>query len=766
MSAPESSQMQYETIAKKLKISGIVQGVGFRPYVYQQALLHEVTGEVANTPSGVFIHVEGKVKNVDSFCRNLSSDIPRMAYLTDIAQFSDKVLGFQNFSIRPSTSGLNHSALISPDISVCDECLREMLDPLDRRHGYPFINCTNCGPRYTIIESIPYDRPMTSMKSFVMCKKCQEEYDDPKNRRFHAQPNACSDCGPSVHLFDSSGIQIECKNHIAQAALFLKQGKIIAIKGLGGFHLCADALNSQAVTKLRRRKYREEKPFAVMALNLEAVDEFAVVSSEEKELLVSYRRPVVLLKKKDPFLLSPEVSPGNALIGVMLPYTPIHYLLLAHGFKALVMTSANISKEPIVIDNSQAFERLSGIADFFLTHDRDIYLRCDDSVVRYDSGALRLVRRSRGFSPVPVFLRKDILQVLGCGAELKNTVCLTKGSQAFLSQHIGDLENPDAYDYFQMTIEHMKKILNITPGLLACDLHPDYLSTRYALEQNDIDIVQVQHHHAHIVSCMAENNIEGNVIGLAFDGTGFGKDGAIWGGEFLIADEKKYSRTGHLSYMSLPGGAAAIKEPWRMAVSYLHEVFGDEMLDLNIPVIREIEDKRLFFIRDMLIKRINCPKTSSMGRFFDAVAAITGIRYTVSYEGQAAVELEMLADCSVTDCYPFDLTSDGIYQIMPHAIIHGLVEDIEKKVAPSVVSAKFHNTVISMSESLCLVIRKETDINRVALSGGVFQNSYLLNGIIKELVKNRFEVFSHRNVPSNDGGISLGQAVCAASLNS
>ncbi len=760
--------MQDEIIARKLKISGIVQGVGFRPYVYKQALLHGLKGEVANTPSGVFIHVEGKARNIDSFCRNLYSDIPRLAYLTDIDQFSDKVLGFQNFSIVSSVCGQNHSALISPDVAVCDECIREMLDPLDRRHGYPFINCTNCGPRYTIMESIPYDRPNTSMKSFIMCKKCQQEYDDPKNRRFHAQPNACSDCGPSVSLYDSSGICIECKDSIGQAALFLLQGKIIAIKGLGGFHLCADASNSEAVTNLRRRKHREEKPFAVMALNIEAIEKFAVVTGQEKELLASYRRPVVLLKKKDHCLISPEVSPGNSCIGAMLPYTPIHYLLLVHGFEALVMTSANISKEPIVIDNNEAFDKLAGIADFFLTHDRDIYLRCDDSVLRHDAGAIRLIRRSRGFSPFPVFLRKELPQVLGCGAELKNTICLTKGSLAFVSQHIGDLDNLAAYDFFQMTIEHMKKILNITPRTLACDLHPDYLSTRYAMEQNDISILQVQHHHAHIVSCMAENNIEGKVIGLAFDGTGLGKDGAIWGGEFLIADENMYSRSGHLSHMPLPGGAAAIREPWRMAISYLYKVFGEEMLDLDIQVIREIEDNRLFFIRNMLIKRINCPETSSMGRFFDAVAAIIGIRYKVNYEGQAAVELEKLADNSVTDCYQYDVTSDvdEIHQILPHAIIHGVIKDIEKKVAASVISAKFHNTVISMSKDLCLVIRKETDINRVALSGGVFQNSYLLNGIIRELVKNSFEVFSHRFVPCNDGGISLGQAVCAASLNS
>ncbi len=452
----------------------------------------------------------------------------------------------------------------------------------------------------------------------------------------------------------------------------------------------------------------------------------------------------------------------------MLPYTPLHYLLMDQGFTALVMTSGNMSEEPIAIDNADAFARLSGMADYFLIHDRQIYLRSDDSLVRHAAGADRAIRRSRGVVPMPVFLRRPLQPVLACGAELKNTVCLISGNRAFLSQHIGDLENLVTYDFFRMTIEHMKRILDIEPQLLACDLHPDYLSTRYALEaqQSGMDLVLVQHHHAHIVSCMAENRIQGKLIGLAFDGTGYGADGAIWGGEFLIADETSFDRAGHLAYVPLPGGAAAIREPWRMAASYLHSVFGENMLDLDLPLFREIEMKKLVFVQDMMAKGVNCPRTSSMGRLFDAVAAMIGIRYTVAYEGQAAIELEMLADDGENESYPFEWQAEDGYQILPHPIIQGVVRDIENSVSPAVISARFHQTVIRMSVALCRVIRQDTGLNRVALSGGAFQNVILLNGLIREFSADRFEVFSHTLVPANDGGISLGQAVFAASVKS
>ena len=757
----------YEIVARKLNVNGIVQGVGFRPHIYQLARSHQLTGDIANTASGVSIHIEGSRENIERFCRNLPSDLPPLAHITDIVQAPDLVRELEDFSILPSTAGLMRSTLISPDVSVCKDCLKELFDPEDRRFGYPFINCTNCGPRYTIIDDIPYDRCHTSMKHFAMCGPCQSEYDDPENRRFHAQPNACPVCGPRATLHGPDGARISCDNPVAQAAIFLKQGKILAIKGLGGFHLSVDARNTDAVAQLRQRKHREEKPLAVMSLSLERILEYALVSPEEKALLVSFRRPIVLLRKKEPWLLADAVSPANAFIGAMLPYTPLHYLLLDQGFSALVMTSGNMSEEPIAIDNDDAFARLSGMADYFLIHDRQIYLRSDDSLVRHVAGADRVIRRSRGTVPVPVFLRRPLQPVLACGAELKNTICLTSGNRAFLSQHIGDLENSATYDFFCMTIAHMKRILDITPQVLACDLHPDYLSTRYALEQQQqagMDLVQVQHHHAHIVSCMAENRIDGMLIGLAFDGTGYGADGAIWGGEFLIADETGFDRAAHLAYVPLPGGAAAIREPWRMAASYLHTVFGENMRDLDIPLLREIDAKKLAFVQDMMVKGINCPRTSSMGRLFDAIAAMIGIRYTVAYEGQAALELEMLADGGQWGSYPFEWRSDGGFQILPHPIIRGVVRDMEKRVSPAVISARFHRTVIDMAAALCRAIRKDSGLHRVALSGGVFQNAILLRGLIRELAADRFAVFSHALVPANDGGICLGQAVCAAGV--
>lgn len=760
--------MPDEIVARRLNVNGIVQGVGFRPHIYQLARSHQLMGEISNTSSGVSIHIEGSRENVDRFCKGFSFDLPPLAYITDIAQTPDTVRGLADFSILPSTAGLMRSTLISPDVSVCDDCLKELFDPADRRFRYPFINCTNCGPRYTIIDDIPYDRCNTSMKHFVMCEPCQSEYDDPQNRRFHAQPNACPVCGPRVTLHGSDGGLISCENPVEQAARYLKQGGILSVKGLGGFHLSVDACNTPAVERLRQRKHREEKPLAVMSPSLEIIQEYACIDSEEKALLNSFRRPIVLLRKKEPCPLSDAVSPRNNTIGVMLPYTPLHYLLLDQGFTALVMTSGNMSEEPIAIDNADAFARLSRMADYFLINDRQIYLRSDDSLVRRAAGADRVIRRSRGTVPVPVFLRRPLQPVLACGAELKNTVCLTSGNRAFLSQHIGDLENSATFDFFRMTIEHMKRILDIKPRLLACDLHPDYLSTRYALEahQAGMDLVQVQHHHAHIVSCMAENRMQGKLIGLAFDGTGYGADGAIWGGEFLIADETSFERAAHLAYVPLPGGAAAIREPWRMAASYLHTVFGENMLDLDLPLLRDIEIKKLAFIQDMMVKDVNCPRTSSLGRLFDAVAAMIGIRYTVAYEGQAALELEMLAADGESVPYPYEWVPEDGYQILPHPIIRGVVRDIENRVSPAVISARFHQTVIRMAAGLCRVIRQDTGLNRVALSGGVFQNALLLNGLIRELSAERFEVFSQALVPANDGGISLGQAVCAASVKS
>jgi len=754
--------MTRDYVAKILNINGIVQGVGFRPFVYQLASKYEIKGKVANTSSGVVIHIEGTKDNIESFCRDLTEKSPPLSHITDTLIHPEPVKGFKDFSIAQSIGQAACSTLISPDVSVCDDCLRELFDSNDRRFQYPFINCTNCGPRYTIISDIPYDRPKTSMKHFKMCKMCRDEYDDPDNRRFHAQPNACEECGPHATLYDNSGKKLDTLNPVEKTAELLKQGYIIAIKGLGGFHLAVDAENDNAVSMLRKRKHREEKPLAIMSCDIEHIRKYAYVQPEEEELLKSFHRPIVILKKKEPNLISKEVSPRNRYFGAMLPYTPLHYLLLSHDFTALVMTSGNMSEEPICIDNEDAFKRLSEIADYFLVHNREIYLRSDDSIVKHTAGHTRFMRRSRGYIPVPVFLNKKVDQILACGGGLKSTVCLTKENNAFISQHIGDLENQATYEFFQLTIKHMKRILDINPRIVAYDLHPDYLSTIYALEQQDVEKVPVQHHHAHIVSCMAENRLDGPVIGLSFDGTGYGIDGSIWGGEILVVEDNEFRRAAHLSYVPMPGAVAAIKEPWRMAVSYLYDVFGKDFAGYNLPLFGQLDDSKVKFIVEMISKKVNSPLTSSLGRFFDGIAAIIGIRNTVFFEGQAAMELEMMSDEKTKGVYNFEWTSEETHRIFLQPIISGVVNDMEMGVSPSTISGKFHNTIIALFSELCEVIRKENGLNRVALSGGVFQNSIILSGLIKGLKQRGFQVITHSLVPTNDGGISLGQAMIAA----
>ncbi len=754
--------MQREYTARRINVEGIVQGVGFRPFIYQLASRHNLKGEVLNTSSGVSIHVEGIERDIDSFCLELKKNNPPLAYITDFFIYPEIIKNHNSFSIAESRPDASRSVLISPDVSICDDCLKELFDTKDRRFRYPFINCTNCGPRYTIIDDIPYDRPNTSMKHFRMCGKCQAEYDDPENRRFHAQPNACHDCGPFLTLCDNNRKRIDCKNPVEATAGLLKQGHIVAIKGLGGFHLAADAENDKAVYMLRKRKLREEKPFAIMSYDIERIKKFAVVEPDEEALISSFRRPIVLLEKKETNPLSCEVSPNNKYFGTMLPYTPLHYLLMRHDFTALVMTSGNRSEEPISIDNEDAFNRFSDIADFYLTHNRDIYLRSDDSIVKRTAGETRFIRRSRGYVPAPVFLNKNMHPVLACGAELKNTVCIARDNKAFLSQHIGDLENLSTLEFFELTIRHMKRILDVDPEIMACDLHPDYLSTKYALSQKNVKVAKVQHHHAHIAGCMAENMVDGPVIGLAFDGTGYGEDGRIWGGEIMITEGSRFTRAAHISYIPMPGSAAAIKEPWRMAASYLHDAFGEDMWGLNIPVLKAITEDKIRFITDMISKKINSPETSSLGRLFDAISAIIGIRNCICFEGQAAMELEMLSDENTTETYDYEwISDDNMYKILTAPIIKGVVSDVHNGVHSSVIGGKFHRTLICLFTELCKIIKKDTDIERVALSGGVFQNSILLSGMANTLEENGFKVYTHKLVPANDGGISLGQAVIA-----
>ncbi len=760
-----NKEMPEGPIARRIQINGIVQGVGFRPFVYRLALRYKLHGVVANTSSGVSIHLEGAQEDFDSFCRGLSQELPPMAMITEISIQPETMRHYGEFSIARSKNETAHSTIISPDISTCENCLSELFDPKDRRHHYPFINCTNCGPRYTIIEGIPYDRPSTAMKHFIMCPQCRDEYDDPSNRRFHAQPNACFACGPKVQLFSHEKREVKVSDPIAESASLLKRGYILAVKGLGGFHLAADAENHDAVRRLREKKRRAEKPFALMSRDVDAVRRFALLNAEEEALLVSPRRPILILPKKEPSTIAEAVSPRNRYFGVMLPYTPLHYLLLDGGFTALVMTSGNMSEEPIVIDNEEAFARLAVVADYFLIHNRAIYQRMDDSIVKQTGGSTGFIRRSRGYVPTPVFLRARIPNILACGGQLKNTVCLTKDNRAYLSQHIGDLEDLSTYEFFQMTVQHLKRLLAIDPEVIAYDLHPDYLSTRYALEQPDVRRFSVQHHHAHVVSCMAENGIDGPVIGLAFDGTGYGTDAKVWGGEILFADTTGFRRAAHLAYVPMPGGSAAIQEPWRMAVSYLFRAFGDEFLELDIPAIKRLDPKRLRVIREMISKRFNAPDTSSLGRLFDGVAALLGIRDRVSFEGQAAMELEMLAKEHVDEIYDYEWIPDDVFKIRCEPIIRGVASDILKGHDPSRISGIFHATLIRLFVDLCGVLSKENGLDRIVLSGGVFQNSILLNGMVKGLEGKGLRVYTHRQVPANDGGLSLGQAVIAASLS-
>ena len=750
------------TAAKRIDVNGIVQGVGFRPFVYNLALQYDLKGEVANTAAGVSILLEGSPEGIQAFETDLTENCPPLAHIVEITARSASVKPYTEFRIVKSRGQARMSTLISPDVSICDDCLRELFDPNDRRYLYPFINCTNCGPRYTIIDDIPYDRPTTSMRHFKMCDACQTEYDDPTNRRFHAQPNACAQCGPHVSLYDNRCKSLNTEDSIKMAAELIHQGQIVAVKGLGGYHLVVDALNSDAVMRLRRRKLREEKPFAIMSPDLESIREYARVRPEEETLLTSVQRPIVLLQKRNPNLISEAVAPGNKYWGVMLPYTPLHCLLLKNGFSALVMTSANLSEEPIAIDNEDAFERLADIADVFLTHNRDIYLRSDDSILKYTAGHKRYIRRSRGFVPIPVFLDREVPAILACGAELKNTICLTKGDKAFLSQHIGDLENMMTLDFFKLTVAHLQRILEVQPEIIACDMHPDYLSSLFAREQTDTRVIEVQHHHAHVVSCMSEHKLEGTVIGLAFDGTGYGPDGTIWGGEVLVADSRQFERAAHLAEVPMPGSNAAIKEPWRMAISYLHATFGENVLDLDLPLLQEIEHHKINILLEMILKGVNCPQTSSLGRLFDAVAAIAGIRQQVNFEGQAAMELEMLAAGPSDAIYDIQWTTHGPFEIQPQTIIRAVVQDVHNGLSPAEISFKFHQTLIALFAEICETIRRRHDLNRVILSGGCFQNSLLLKGLIGQLEAKHFEVYAHQQVPANDGGIALGQAIVAA----
>ena len=752
-------------VRKQIAVSGIVQGVGFRPYVYRLAKERQLSGSVRNTAAGVVIEVQGVGEAVDDFLVRLPVQSPPLARITAVSVRDLPCNGDRRFEIVATDGQEGVRTLISPDVAICADCLRELFDPGDRRYKYPFINCTNCGPRFTIVRGIPYDRPLTSMAAFTMCPHCRREYEDPGDRRFHAQPNACWECGPQVELWDGSGTKIAAEDPVGAAAEQLKHGAVVAIKGLGGFHLAVDATNSGAVERLRERKGRVDKPFAVMVPSLEAAEEFCELDQAARRALSSTQRPIVLLRTKDPCAIAGAVAPCNRELGLFLPYTPLHYLLLAEGkFSALVMTSGNRSEEPIAIDNAEAVERLGGLADFFLVHNREILLRCDDSVVRVSGGRVRQIRRSRGYVPVPVFLAQDVPSVLAVGGELKNTICLTKGRHAFLSQHVGDLENLQAFRFFGEAIEHLERVLEIQPQAVAHDLHPDYFSTRWAQQQKSLRSVEVQHHHAHIASCMAENQLEGRVLGIALDGAGYGTDGCIWGGELLLADYQGFERAGHLEYIPMPGGEAAVREPWRMAVSYLYRHFGRGFLDLQISFVHQLDRGKVNLLLGAMNRKVNSPLTSSCGRLFDAVAALAGIRQKVNYEAQAAIELEMAMDPGAAPTgYKLEIKQeDGQLVLSTRLLFAELLADLQKSTPAAIISARFHRGLVDALGRAAEVLGRRTQLTRVCLSGGSLHNRFLLEQLQAALRGQGFEVFTHAEVPAGDGGLSLGQAVVAA----
>jgi len=753
----------------RISVRGVVQGVGFRPFVYQLATKHNLKGWVCNTSGDVKIEVEGERRVLDRFLDDLVAQAPPLARLEDVSVTSHAPQGYSGFEIRHSIAEEGKYQLVSPDIATCKPCLGEVLTPGDRRYRYPFTNCTNCGPRFTIIEDIPYDRPKTTMRNFKMCPQCQREYDDPMDRRFHAQPNACPRCGPSLKLVDGAGNPVPGDDVLATAAGFLKEGKVLAIKGLGGFLLACDATSDKAVKLLRERKRRPFKPLAIMVSTLDEVRKHCLVSEKEEELLASPQCPIVLLRRKEGSTVSPAVAPNLKYLGVMLPYTPLHHVLLRETGLPLVMTSGNLSEEPIAKDNDEALRRLKGIPDYFLMHNRDIYSRYDDSVTIVELNKPQIVRRARGYAPYPIHLPFNSKQILACGAELKNTFCLTKDNYAFLSQHIGDLENLETMEHFEATLELYQKLFRITPEVVAYDMHPEYLSTKYARSLGDkhkgLKLVPVQHHHAHIVSCMVENGVEDKVIGISFDGTGYGSDGRIWGGEFLIADYKGFERVGHLEYVPLPGGTVAIERPYRMAVSYLLTLLGKDALTSDLAFLKEVSSQELELIKKQLEKGINSPLTSSCGRLFDAVSALIGIRGKIDYEAQAAIEMEMASDENERGSYPFVIADkDGMNIVHLKVLFSAIIQDIKNNVSQSRVSMKFHRTMAEMVVQMCQRLAKRSGIKKVALSGGVFQNRLLLRLTVAALEEAGFEVLTHSKVPTNDGGVSLGQAVIADSV--
>jgi len=777
--------------ALHIQLKGVVQGVGFRPFVYGLAVRNDLKGWVSNTTSGVVIEVEGAPSALDQFSQDIVRKAPPLSRIEHVKSQSISPNGYSRFEIRESKAEAGY-VLISPDIATCEECRRELFNPEDRRYRYPFVNCTNCGPRFTIIEDVPYDRPLTTMAPFKMCPACQAEYNDPLNRRFHAEPNACPVCGPRVWLVPATsraeealkppeGIPRNSKT-IEETARLLCSGAITALKGLGGFHLACDATAPEAVRRLRERKRRFAKPLAVMMASLDEIHHHCLVTPKEEAWLNSPACPILLLEWKTGSTVAREVAPGNRYLGVMLPYTPFHHLLLHDAGRPLVMTSGNLSEEPIAQDNEEAWNRLAGLFDWFLFHNREIYARYDDSVwsvpLAFDeeerlTDLVQPLRRSRGYAPFPLKLPFPSLSVLACGAELKNTFCITRDRYAFLSQHIGDMENVETLEHFEKSIQVYEKLFRLKPEGLIHDLHPDYLSTQYARERglkDNLPLLGVQHHHAHAACCMVDNGITEPVIAVTLDGTGFGLDGQIWGGEWLIADLRGFERVAWLEPLPLPGGDIGIRNPGRIALAYLCKLFGEAP---SLPFLLKLDDTEKRTVRLQVERQINISLTSSAGRLFDAVAAMAGGCVRVTYEAQAAIEMEMVCQDTVAS-YSYDLRSkapsltwgdvkalpmiSSSYEIGLKPMLESIVEEVETGKSLADIGGKFHRSLAKIVGEVTQLISEKTALRKVALSGGCFQNRLLLRMTIEELRKQGLYPLLHRNVPTNDGGISLGQA--------
>lgn len=750
------------TERRRVTIQGLVQGVGFRPFVYRLAHELNLGGWVLNSSQGVTVEAEAISTLLDMFVSRLQNELPPHAAINHLDCQQIPLVGEQTFEIRHSNDTGVKTAIVLPDLATCPECLKEIFDPANRRYRYPFTNCTHCGPRFSIVQGLPYDRPNTTMRLFEMCDRCRAEYENPLDRRFHAQPNACPKCGPQLTLWDKNGETLSVRDEALLAtAEAIRQGKIVAVKGIGGFHLMVDGRNMEAVGLLRSHKHRDEKPLALMYPSLESVKSDCEVSQLEEKLLTSSEAPIVLLRRRDT-AIAPNIAPDNPYLGVMLPYTPLHHLLMHELGFPIVATSGNLSGEPICIDEYEALKRLGSIADLFLIHNRPIARHVDDSIVRVAAGRELMLRRARGYAPLPIELPNDTRTIIAAGSHLKNTAAVASGRQAFISQHIGDMDTVQAYDAYQRVIQDFQQLYDIRASAIVCDMHPDYRSTQFS-ESSGLPIIRVQHHYAHVLSCMAENGLDAPVLGVAWDGTGYGTDGTIWGGEFLAVNQKNFDRTAHLMPFRLPGGDQAVREPRRSALGLLYAVYGDD-IPLDLPPIQSFSPTELRLMQTALQNGINAPFTSSAGRLFDAAASLIGLRQYSSFEGQAAMDLEFIQAGRITDkCYPFAVTDNtGDLQIQSRildlkATIKAIVDDLRAGVSAGEIATSFHNTLTEM----IIDIAQRVGEKQVVLTGGCFQNKTLLEHTIDRLLDEGFSPYWHRTIPPNDGGIALGQIMAA-----